>query len=254
MSRASVPRSTFEQLRSRCGGQALAEFALVLPVLLFTLLFSVDAGRVFFGWVNLQNIARIGANFAAEHASAWGTQPNAAAQSEYQQQMAADASSIDCTLPTSGSFPSPTFLPGSGTSLGQAEVSVACSFTVITPRILGINTIQLGATSIFPVKSGALPVPSPTSTPTPTPTPAPTPTPTAMCTVPALMGTPVDNAASAWLAAGFTVTNINISLGSGNYTIESELGGNEGQTLVPGSFDGTSQNCATFILTVGPQS
>jgi hypothetical protein len=79
-----------------------------------------------------------------------------------------------------------------------------------------------------------------------------------MCTVPTLIGTPVDQAASAWMAAHFAVSNINLSLGSGNYTISNELGGNLGSPLVPApspalSYDGTSQNCATFVLTVvGP--
>jgi hypothetical protein len=73
-----------------------------------------------------------------------------------------------------------------------------------------------------------------------------------MCPVPVLIGTAVDNAASAWIAAGFTAGNLNISLGNGNYTIQTESGGNLGQPLVPGSYDGQSQNCAAFVLTVGP--
>ena len=46
-------------------GQSIVEFALVLPVLLFLLLMGLDFGRVFLGWVNLNNAARVGANYAA---------------------------------------------------------------------------------------------------------------------------------------------------------------------------------------------
>jgi Flp pilus assembly protein TadG len=45
-------------------GQALVEFALVLPVLALLLVVAIDFGRVFFGWVSLTNAARIGANYA----------------------------------------------------------------------------------------------------------------------------------------------------------------------------------------------
>ena len=57
----------------RTRGQSVVEFALVVPVLLLLTLTAIDFGRVFLGWVNLQQMTRIAANHAAEHASAWGT-------------------------------------------------------------------------------------------------------------------------------------------------------------------------------------
>ena len=48
-------------------GQALVEFALVLPVLALLLVLAIDFGRVFFGWVSVTNAARIGANYAGQH-------------------------------------------------------------------------------------------------------------------------------------------------------------------------------------------
>src|SRR6188768_643129 len=45
-------------------GQALVEFAIVLPLLAVLLVMAIDFGRVFFGWVSLTNAARIGANYA----------------------------------------------------------------------------------------------------------------------------------------------------------------------------------------------
>ena len=46
----------------------MVEFALVFPVILVLLMVAIDFGRVYLGWVNLQNMTRIAANFAANHA------------------------------------------------------------------------------------------------------------------------------------------------------------------------------------------
>ena len=48
-------------------GSSLAELALVLPIVLLLVLVTVDFGRAFFGWVTLNNMARVGANYAALH-------------------------------------------------------------------------------------------------------------------------------------------------------------------------------------------
>lgn len=234
----------------RSKGQSLVEFAIVLPVVLLILLVTIDVGRLYYGWVNLQNAARIGANYAALHPTAWGPIPDSVVQAAYAQQITEDAAAINCVLPST--LPAPSFSAGGSTSLGEAQVNLSCRFDVIAPKLLGIQTLQLGATAFFPIRSGTLPIPTPTAAPVPTPTPVTTPTPTAMCTVPTLLGTSVDGAAAAWTAAGFTISNINISLGTGNYTITTEAGGNLNQVLVAGIYDSTSQNCATFVLTVGP--
>lgn len=46
-------------------GQALVEFALILPVLLLLLLGIMEAGRLFAGYVELQNAAREGVRWEA---------------------------------------------------------------------------------------------------------------------------------------------------------------------------------------------
>lgn len=222
----------------------------MLPAVMLILLLTVDVGRLYYGWVDLQNLARIGANYAALHPAAWGAIPDADAQAEYQQQIRDDAATINCALPPT--LPAPTFLAAGSTGLGEARVDLTCRFDVITPKLLGVQTLQLGASAVFPIRNGTIPVPAPTVVPAPTPIPAPTPTPTAMCTVPGLLATPVDSAASAWAAAGFDISNINISLGTGNYTIQTEAGGDLNLALVPGNYDGQSRNCGTFVLTVGP--
>jgi Flp pilus assembly protein TadG len=55
--------------RQRRRGQALVEFALVVPVMLLILLIAVDFGRLFFAHISNVNAAREGANYAAAHAA-----------------------------------------------------------------------------------------------------------------------------------------------------------------------------------------
>jgi len=85
--------------RSRSRGQSLVELALTLPVVLLLLLIAIDFGRVYLGWVNLQQMARIAANFAADHATAWDTPGDATVRARYQSIVRNDARLINCTLP-----------------------------------------------------------------------------------------------------------------------------------------------------------
>ncbi len=57
--------------RGSSSGQSLTELALALPALLLILLLVIDFARLFGGWVELQNMARIAANYAANHPDAW---------------------------------------------------------------------------------------------------------------------------------------------------------------------------------------
>src|SRR5580765_2483597 len=81
--------------RERTLGQSLVEFALVIPILLFLTLIALDFGRVYLGYINLQNMSRIAANFAANHPEVWGlggdpaTKP--AAKAAYQNEILGDA-------------------------------------------------------------------------------------------------------------------------------------------------------------------
>lgn len=244
-------------------GQALVEFALVLPVLLVTLLLAVDAGRLYFGWVALQNMSRIGANFAADNPDAWPasnpTTQQLQLQQEYSQEIHNDATTVDCVLPSP--LPTPAFPdPSPNTySLGsRAVVSLTCNFSLVTPvlgSILG-NPVHLGASTVYPIRAGAISVvPVPTATPIPTAAPTATPQPTstpAMCTVPTYLNVVQANKAQGlWNSAGFTKTNLIITVqgGSGGqtYTIETESSAG-----ITGDYDGQTEPCATFQLTVGP--
>jgi len=166
-------------------GQSLAEFALTMPMALLMVLFGLDFGRVFLGWVALNNATREAANYAAMNPTAWTLPYNVAVQAEYTRLVETEASSINCTLESP--IPAPSF--GSGTSIGApASVTLTCGFHLITPfiGILTGNPIPVTAFSAFPVRSGyieGVPVAStpPTSSPAPTASPggsaAPTDTP-----------------------------------------------------------------------------
>jgi len=172
----------------------MVEFAIFLPIMLLILVVAVDFGRVYLGLISVNNMARIGANFAALNPTSWST-PDSSLKSQqrarYQTLMKADAEAINCTLPSA--LADPVF---SSTSVGAyVKVTVDCSFPLITPFLanaLGLpdGKIPVSASSTFTVRSGSPTVPgvaggglptvapSPTAPPTPTPTPDPTATPT----------------------------------------------------------------------------
>jgi Flp pilus assembly protein TadG len=192
-----------ETRRARSRGQSMVELALIMPVVLVVILGGIDFGRIFLGWVDLHAMARHAADFAAANPEAWSTvDPDAAAQAEYLRQIQAEATDINCTVP---SVPTPSFPNGvDGTNgLGvPVTVSISCSFSLITPLIGDIvgNPVTVTASAAFPVRNGVItgiPTPTPTATPTPTPgataTPSPTPTPTPTAT-PGVTPTPTPTA------------------------------------------------------------
>jgi Flp pilus assembly protein TadG len=239
MPNSSADRSRHARARARAGrrsarisGQSLVEFALTLPMVLLMVLFGLDFGRVYLGWVELNNAVREAANYAAINPDAWGSTPNFAVQSEYARLVMTETADINCTLP--GSVPDPTF--PSGTTIGSpAVVAISCRFHLITPLIAVLtgNPIAVSASSAFPIRTGLIadiPTPAPTSSPSPTPTvgptatpgptgtpaptgtaapsatptAAPTPTPVPQCTVPSFLDVQSSQAQSRWSNAGFS--------------------------------------------------
>ena len=77
-------------------GQSLVEFTLILPVLLLLLMGGIDFGRVFLGWVSLNNTARIAANYAAANALSVSA-GNATALATYNRLVQDDAKATNCT-------------------------------------------------------------------------------------------------------------------------------------------------------------
>ena len=141
--------------RTRGRGQSLVEFALILPLLLVLLAFGLDLGRVFLGWVNLNNSVKVAATYAAQNPNAWVSGTPNARTIEYQRLVTADADVINCDMPSP--IPSPTF--PSGRDIGDpAKVAVTCRFHLITPIlsfVLG-NGLDVSASSAFPIRSGVI--------------------------------------------------------------------------------------------------
>ena len=149
-------------------GQSLVEFAFVLPVMLLLTLIAVDFGRVYLGWINLQNMARTASNFAANNSEAWLTPLTPQHQAtiiEYRNQVLNDATASNCVLeplaPGGPVPPDPTFTDGNGdgstTGIGdRATASFTCTFSVITPLISAIvgTGVPVSASAVFPVKTG----------------------------------------------------------------------------------------------------
>ena len=216
----------------------------MVPVLLLILLLALDFGRLFLGWVNLQNTARIAANYAAGHPLAWST-PIQSQKDAYARQIADDARTINCTLQSPP--PDPSFPDGSRLN-GRAVVNISCQFQLLTPFASAIfpnNRISLGAGAVFPIRGG-LAQAVPGLTPAPSSSDVPTPLPSGLCTVPPLIGTSSDDAEAAWIAAGFLPDSSGkylLTIAFGSYTINFED---------PPYVDGTAQSCSGFQLSVGP--
>lgn len=150
--------------RGRDRGQSLTELALILPVILLLTVIALDFGRVYLGYVNLQNMARIAANYAANNPLAWSIDPDEDIQARYARQVIEDATVTNCSLPVVGGetvVPDPVFtdvnLDGTSTGLGDTvTVGLTCDFTVLTPMVGNIlgGTVAVSAESNFPVKAG----------------------------------------------------------------------------------------------------
>ena len=231
-------------------GQSLVEFAITFPVVMLMILFGIDFGRVFMGWVTLTNATREAANFAAINPNAWTAPGSLTAQAEFARLINTESSSINCTMPNP--LPTPTF--PSGTEIGSpATVSITCRFSLITPLISNLlgSAINVSASSTFPIRAGYIngtgtitglpsftpgvatpsPLPTgtsiPTATPFPTPSAAPTSPPT--CTVPDFSNTNTSQATKTWTTAGFAANNLSFNpLVPPNYKIRT-------QTLAKGS-------------------
>jgi len=145
-------------------GQSVVEFAIVLPILLLLLMVTIDFGRIYLGWVNLQNMARIAAEYAADHPTNWNT-------ATYQNLVKNDAKATNCDLPSA--VPSPTFT--STTVGGTVRIDLTCTFHVVTPLISNVlgSGVAVSASSVFPVKTsivpaaGGCPLPTAVSSATP---------------------------------------------------------------------------------------
>ncbi len=234
----------------------------MLPVLMLILLLALDMGRLFLGWINLNDAARAAANYGARNPTAWSS-GNAVLQSEYQALVSNDVLPINCNFPTP--YPTPVYNPDN--KIGStATVTLSCQFSLITPLVGNFfgGGLTLSASNTTPITTGELPdsggvvayEPPPTPTPTPSPTPAPsgsgggssappssqpTPSPTpAPCVVPNLIGEKTNQAGQKWNKAGFASS-----------VIFSPEAGNPPGTITSQSIAaGSDSSCITTTITV----
>jgi PKD repeat protein len=134
-------------------GQSLPEFALVLPFFLFVILIGLDFGRVYSGWVTLQQAARIAANYAAVNPDAWNTPGSILRRQEYQDLIASETDKINCAMPSPA--PDPIFSPGKLVG-DSASVTLTCDFSILTPIIAAVlpNPLPASASSTFAIRTG----------------------------------------------------------------------------------------------------
>jgi TadE-like protein len=212
-------------------GQAMVEFAIILPFLVLLLVMAVDAGRLFFGYVALHNASRIGADHAASHPDAWNGVPDPIEQGHrdrYAALITADLHALGCQ---GSPVPDPVF---TGFTDGDSvNVELECDFSPLTPLVESFmgQPLSLRASSDFAVNrtiSAGLPPPG---APPPPPSGGPTPSP-GSCVAPNFVGPPAvrkNNAQALWTAAGFTTPLVFVP-NNGNYFIVDQAPLNGGQS------------------------
>jgi Flp pilus assembly protein TadG len=186
-------------------GQSLVEFALLLPVFLVLLGTAIDAGRLYFGYVQITNAAKEGALFGASKpqcttaTGAGCTNPDNIAWRVNQEAPGTTGLTIAqrCTSPV-GAVRAAMTACAEGDSI---TVTVSQPFGLITPITRVILGPQLTVTNsssalvnnpgrfVAPTATpGPTPAPTPTATPTgtPGPTPSPSPSPGPTCTAPTI--------------------------------------------------------------------
>jgi len=191
-------------------GQGLVEFAMLLPLLALLLVMAVDAGRVFFGWVALQNASRIGADFAAAHADAWDGPPDPTQQNQidrYELLVRNDMQALGCQ--DSSQFnpvPDPNFdIDGDGTSVfndgALVRVELYCDFGLLTPlaeSVMG-SPATLHAKTDFAINRTIN-----TGLPPPVDPPPPVGCVAGEGLVPDMVGSKMQDAYAMWTGSGFT--------------------------------------------------
>lgn len=227
--------------RARHRGQALVEFALIVPVLLLILLITIDFSRLIFTYIQINNAAREGAAYAITQPNDFnGIEARALQETSTQAQRGEGTAvvTLECRDSSTSLVVACDSAPGAG--LGTTvSVTVAQVFTF---SVFGSLDMAATATGFFasPLGAGAAtPTPTPAGTPTPTPDATPTPTPEGtptLCLVPDFVGDKGGTALGTWTGAGFQAANLTNNV-PGNSKIK-------GQSLGAG----TNQPCDTALI------
>jgi len=157
---------TFARPGPRSRGQALAEFAIVFPIMIFVLVAFVEIGRAVYSYTTITNAARQGARVAVVNQIGYATECDTSRPIEDP----ADAhwSVVGCAI-TAGTGVGITaadvslsFSPPAGTTLSCsptlrigciASVTVVYSFQPVTPFVSSvIGPISMSSTSQMPIE------------------------------------------------------------------------------------------------------
>jgi hypothetical protein len=195
-------------------------------------------------------------------------------QLRYRQLMARDATGIDCTLPST--LPAPSFIDSSYAVGARVQVSLTCSFNLLTPLISnlvgdGAGNVNVAANAIFTIRFGSpdgaiviggdVPAPTPTTAPTPTaapsapaptatPDPAASPTPTpAPTTAPVVSfyGEPTSLDGSGGGPPGSTDEGLIVGIPTLNITFHNTTSGTWGNCTWTFGDGQTSNSCSTTV-------
>jgi Flp pilus assembly protein TadG len=131
-------------------GQALAEFALILPVLMLIVMGLFDFGRAIYAYNAISNAAREGARLAIVNQSTNSGRPAAADEAANQATALGLNPATDVTVAYRTAD-----LSGSCQAVGCiAEVTVRYRFTAITP-IIGsfVGPINMSSTTQLPIEA-----------------------------------------------------------------------------------------------------
>lgn len=138
-------------LHPRTRGQALVEFALIVPVLMLLLVAAVDFGRLFFTYVEVNNAAREGAAYGAgSPTDSTGIQDHAVQETNAQSQRGESPLTVteSCADPSGNSLACSNAAGGGGSG-NTITVSVSERFTFLTPLINNLvgNNFQLSSSA-----------------------------------------------------------------------------------------------------------
>ena len=136
--------------RARRRGQALVEFALILPILLLVLVIAIDFGRLFYLYVGINNGAREGAAYGADNSTSPTSVDDITTRVRQELGLSATDTSVAVTMQCS---------PDCYTSLTISQphtirVTASTTFSFLTP---GISTVFGGALPMSAASTAVIP-------------------------------------------------------------------------------------------------